>query len=227
MPKRKAPADSISKYSMEVPKNQKLSQKSPNDLTSQPLPSRNMDNELQFADYPDFKPNLTPKEVLQLGSFGGTYFRTIKSNVTNQTHTNAWKEFPESWFEGLNINSQVASQTYNANLNKYKVECGNDLDFWEKSGWIMPVDPFGWFQWYCRFYQGRRCSDDQRPISRGLGVMGPKGRWRNFLVNKCLNSGLSPEQAIDDATISPKVRQLLQHWGYKLTLKDLLKIKKK
>jgi hypothetical protein len=157
----------------------------------QPLPQRNADGELIFLDHPEFSPNLTPEEVLKSGSFGGTYFRKIYSSITKQTHDKSWEELPPSWLQGLNISRQVASATYDASVNTYKVECGNDLEFWETSGWITAIDPFGWFQWYCRFYQGRRCDDDRRQISRGLGVMGPNGRWRNFLANKCIHSGKS------------------------------------
>ena len=87
-----------------------------------------------------------------------------------------------------------------------------DLNMWETSGWIKDIDPYGWFQWYCRFYLGRRCSDDERQIKRGLGVIGKKGRWRNNLKNKILNSTKNPKDALEDYSISPKVRQLLQHW---------------
>ena len=85
---------------------------------------------------------------------------------------------------------------------------------------MRDCDPYGWFQWYCRFYLGRRCDDDDRQVARGLGVFGTKGRWRNNLVNKCLKSG-SVEKVVNDARISPKIRQLLQHWGYTLTIEDL------
>ena len=117
------------------------------------------------------------------------------------------------WLKGLKIKKQVASPNYNKQLNKYKAECGGDLDMWEGSGWIAKIDPYGWFQWYCRFYQGRRSTDDDRQISRGNGVMGATGRWRSSLMNKILASNKKLEVAVDDPTISPKVRQLLQHWG--------------
>ena len=75
---------------------------------------------------------------------------------------------------------------------------------------------------------GRRCSDDSRQVSRGLGVIGPTGRWRNNLVNKVLAAYPDdPAAGLQDWTISPVVRQLLQHWGYELTLKDLLTVSKK
>eukprot|EP01035_Chromulina_nebulosa_P018076 gene18076-23724_t len=165
------------------------------------IPLRNNFNELIFQDHKEFKPNLTPKEILQLGSFGGTYFRSIKSGVTGLVYKDVWQEFPSDWFEGLNISKQVTSSTYYTSVNKFKEKCGGDLDMWESSGWIVDIDPYGWFQWYCRFYLGRRTSDDDRQISRGLG--------------------LPPEKAVNDPKISPKIRQLLQHWGYHLTLRDL------
>lgn len=193
----------------------------------EPLPTRSSDGYLHFPDYPEFTPNLTPKEVLQMGSFGGTYYRTIQSGVTGETYSDAWKEFPTDWFEGLNIKRQVTSQKYDDHVNTYKVSCGGDLHMWESSGWITEADPFGWFQWYCRFYLGRRCSDDVRQIGRALGVMGATGRWRRNLVNKVLSTNKPLEKVVDDAKISPKVRQLLQHWGYKLTMKDLREAQKR
>lgn len=129
--------------------------------------------------------------------------------MTGQTYHNVHEEFPDHWFKGLNIRKQVTSSTYDNNVNKYKVHCGGDLEMWESSGWITEIDPYGWFMWYCRFYLGRRCSDDERQISRGLNVMGPKGRWRTSLINKCIASGKKPEDALVDYKISPKVRQLL------------------
>jgi hypothetical protein len=187
----------------------------------QPIPNRNTLGNLVFVDHPEFSPNLTPQEVMQAGSFGGTYFRPIKSGVTGLSYKEEWKEFPMEWFAGLDINRQVASSVYNNNVNSYKINCGGDLAMWESSGWITASDPYGWFQWYCRFYLGRRCSDDERQISRGNGVISSTGRWRNNLVNKCLSSGAPLDKVLGDTKISPKVRQLLQHWGYRLTLKDL------
>lgn len=193
-----------------------------------PIPIKNADGNLVFKDHPEFRPNLTPKEVLQAGSFGGTYYRSIKSGVTGETYgKDQWKEFPRDWFEGLNIGRQITSQSEDLSVNKYKATCGGDLNMWESSGWITPIDPYGWFQWYCRFYLGRRCSDDTRQISRGNGVMSDKGRWRTNLMNKVLASPKKSEDAIKDYKISPKIRQLLQHWGYTLTLKDLLAFAKK
>jgi hypothetical protein len=184
--------------------------------------------EIQFA---RFRPNLTPKEILQMGSFGGTYFRPIYSSITGQSYgPEVWQELPSDWLEGLNIKRQICSSKYDSNVNKYKVECGGSLEMWESSGWITDIDPYGWFQWYCRFYQGRRCTDDERQIDRAMGVMGATGRWRNNLANKCaeqVRCGRSISDVLGDHNISPKIRQLLQHWGYVLTENDLQTAMKK
>ena len=172
----------------------------------QPLPVRNAHGELVFKDYPNFRPNLTPKEVLQLGSFGGTYFRPIYSGVKGESRSGQWKELPKDWLEGLNVGRQVASRSYDVGVNKYGVKCGGSLEMWESSGWITDSDPYGWFQWYCRFYQGRRCSDDERQISRGLKCFGPTGRWRSSLITKVARAGTD----YDNEGVSPVVRQTLQ-----------------
>ena len=177
---------------------------------------RDSNGKLIFKDSPDFKPNLTPKEVMQSGSFGGTYFRPISSSITGEKYKDVWKEFPEDWFEGLNIKTQVASPNYDNKKNKYQVKCGGSLQMWEESGWIVKQDPYGWFQWYCRFYLGRRSEDDERQIKRWLNCAGPKGRWKNNLIAKCVRS----DKPFNDKSVSPVVRQTLQHWGYVLTEKD-------
>ncbi|XP_056602010.1 uncharacterized protein zgc:113208 [Triplophysa dalaica] len=177
---------------------------------------RNVKGQLVFKDHPEFTPSMTPKEVLQAGSFGGTYFRPIYSSVTKQHYKDVWQELPKDWLEGLTISSQVASSTYRENVNTYKVKCGGSLEMWESSGWIVPQDPYGWFQWYCRFYQGRRTQDDERQISRWAKCAGVRGRWRNNLITKVVRSGCK----YDNFSVSPVVRQTLQHWGYRLTMED-------
>ena len=82
---------------------------------------------------------MTPAEVLQMGSFGGTYFRPIRSGVTQQSYKNVHKEFPDEWFEGLSIAKEVTSSKYDIELNRYKVKSGTDLADWEKSGWISAL----------------------------------------------------------------------------------------
>jgi len=179
---------------------------------------KNQRGELVFEDVPDFRPNRTPKEVLQLGSFGGTYFRPIYSSVTKKNYgPEVYQELPGDWLAGLNIKKRVASTVYDSNVNKYKAKCGGSLEMWETSGWIVQQDPYGWFQWYCRFYQGRRTEDDERQIGRWQRCAGVRGRWRNNLVTKVYQS---KNQRFDDPLVSPVVRQTLLHWAYELTKED-------
>jgi len=115
---------------------------------ARPLPKRNKHGELVFADAPDFRPNLTPQQVIEAGAFGGGYFRDITSRVTGRRYKDAWKEFPKEWFANVNISQSVACARYNERRNKYKVKCGADKDFWEQKGWMSDIDPYGWFQWW-------------------------------------------------------------------------------
>ena len=163
----------------------------------------------------DFKPNLSPKQVIQMGSFGGTYFRDIYSSVTNKHYKGKTviKKYPKSWFQKVDIDKYVTSSKYDKNINKYKVKCGSSLEDWETSGWIHKQDPYGWFQWYCHYSLGRRTPDDVRQIERWKKLAGPNGRFRKRLINMIKQHRTSH----DNPKISPVIRQVLQHWGYRLT----------
>jgi len=187
-----------------------------------PQPRRRQNGEVNLERFPHFVPNRTPEEVLRAGSFGGTYFRSITSAVTGITYNadQVLKDTcPSEWVQGLDKRAMLLSQTYRKEINKYKVKCGGSLGMWESSGWIADSDPYGWFQWYCRFYQGRRCSDDERQIGRWARSAGPKGRFRSQLCNKCISSNAKA----DDVRISPVIRQTLLHWGFELTEETLEK----
>jgi hypothetical protein len=167
-----------------------------------------------FADYPEFRPNISPREMFVLGSFGGTYWRPIYSKVTKKHHKNVHKKY-KSWWKNI-PESHLSSPNYNKDINKYKCKVGTTLDFWEEKNWITSYNPYGWVHWYCDFYRGRRCPDDERQTKRWLGLAGPKGRFMRFLVTQILKK----RGNYKDETISPKIRQVLQHWGYKLTKRD-------
>jgi hypothetical protein len=172
--------------------------------------------ELKFKDYPEFKPNLTPRQVLLLGSFGGTYYRPIKSRVTNKSYKNQHSEFKDMW-KGIPLKN-ITSPNYDEKINLYGVKCGLSLIEWEDYGWITKLDPYGWFQWYCRFFKGRRNkTEDRRQIDRWLKFASrDQGRFRKNLVTHILkNNG-----KYSDSNIVPKIRQGLQHWGYQITKKD-------
>lgn len=104
--------------------------------------------------HPDFKPELTPKQMLALGIFGGKYM------------TDCRKEFPKSWF----TKAKLCHERHDPKLNFFGINASQPLSVWRKKGWIYWEDPRGWFQWYCRYYMGRRCEDDERQIKRWKAI---------------------------------------------------------
>lgn len=169
---------------------------------------RRTDNTLIFKDYPDFKPNLTPKQIFSQGAFGGTYFRPIYSSVTNKYYKNKHLKYQ------FNIDDNLLTrETEDNKLNKFGVHSGTTLEYWEEHNWIKPQDPYGWVQWYCEFYYGRRCDDDTRQIKRWLSFAGPVGRFRLRLISLCKQK----KRKLSDVSVSPVIRQGLHHWAYELT----------
>ena len=135
--------------------------------------------------HPDFKPELTPKEMLELGVFGGKYMTDCK------------KEFPSDWFK----NSRLSTGPRDPELNLFGVDASQPLSEWQRKGWIYHEDPRGWFQWYCRYYLGRRCPDDDRQIKRWKAMR----RHIAQIKNSCFDGDLSCRR---------KQRQALLHWAY-------------
>lgn len=163
---------------------------------------------IAFADHPEFTPNLTPREMFRLGSFGGTYWREIKSGVTGKRYQNQHLKYPVSWWRGIS-DDKLTSDEYNKDVNQYKVKVGTSLEYWESKDWITKHHPYGWVQWYCDFYIGIRGPDDERQIKRWQRIAGPNGRFRLMLINMIKNKG----KRYNDRSVSPKIRQTLQHWG--------------
>jgi hypothetical protein len=134
---------------------------------------------------PTFKPQLTPQEMLALGVFGGKYM------------TDCHDEFPKAWFKGAKLNSEK----YDKHLNHFGVRASQSLEEWQKQGWIHVDDPRGWFQWYCRYYMGRRHADDARQIKRWFNMR----RHIVWLQGAC---------RVGDEFCRPRQRQALLHWAY-------------
>lgn len=132
-----------------------------------------------------FKPELTPKQMLELGVFGGKYM------------TDCGKEFPAGWFK----KAKLCRKRHESSLNFFGVNASQPLLIWRQQGWIYHEDPRGWFQWFCRYYSGRRCQDDSRQIRRWRAV-----RRHVAQVRKNCQSG--------DWTCRPRQRQALLHWAY-------------
>lgn len=176
--------------------------------------------------FKQFRPNRSPEEILRAGAFGGTYYRPITSSVTNIRY-NSKQVLQDSlrpeWISGIDKSTMLPSATYRKSINKFNVKCGGSLGMWESSGWISDVDVYGWFQWYCRFFGGRRCDDDVRQIGRWVKLAGAKGRFRSQLCNKILNADGGGLGKVDDVKISPVIRQTLLHWGLEITEGILMK----
>lgn len=134
---------------------------------------------------PGFNPQLTPKEMIDLGVFGGHY------DTVNE------EEFPKNWFSKNNLNHEDV----NKGRNFFKINASQPLSVWRKKGWIHPNDPGGWFQWYCRYYLGRRSLDDERQIKRWKAMK----RHVSQIMKNCLKG---------DFKCRPKQRQALLHWAY-------------
>lgn len=134
---------------------------------------------------PNFKPELTPKQLLELGVFGGKYM------------TDCQNEFPNDWF----TNAKLCSAKHDASLNFFKVNASQPLQVWRAKGWIYHEDPRGWFQWYCRYFMGRRCADDERQIKRWKALR----RHISQLKKNC---------KMGDFSCRPRQRQALLHWAY-------------
>lgn len=173
---------------------------------------------IRFPDYPEFRPNLSPRDIFKRGSFGGTYWRPIFSTVTHKTYKNRHLKYPAEWWKGIPAHHLTTEwESYDKSINRYRVKVGTTLKEWEEAGWINPSHPYGWVQWYCDFYSGKRGPDDERQIQRWIQTAGPNSRFRKRLI------GMIREQSgdYDDDTISPKIRQTLQHWGVVLGKADM------
>ncbi len=135
--------------------------------------------------YKLFKPQLTPKKMLELGVFGGSYFGL------------SIKEYPKSWFEKAKL-----SKNFNVELNRFKIKSGLSRKEWQEKGWIFKEDPLGWFQWYCRFSMGRRISNiDYIQIKR----------WKNFRRHViAIEKNCEP----NDLNCRRRQRQAILQWAY-------------
>ena len=157
-----------------------------------------------------FNPNKTSIEIIKEGAFGGTYFRDIYSSIDGKWYRNSWKE--SNFLRDIDPKLYL-SNYHDVNVNKYKIKCGTSLRFWENKGWIHEQDPYGWFQWYCRYYLGRCSDDDERQIAIWNNIV---NRFKGVIV-KMIKSRNSK---YNDYSIPPKIRQILLHWGFELVESD-------
>jgi hypothetical protein len=133
----------------------------------------------------EFNPDLTPKQMLELGIFGGVYMRDCT------------QEFPEDWFD----NAKFALNKRDKSLNYFGINASQPLAVWRMKGWIHEDDPRGWFQWYCRYFMGRRHPDDIRQIKRWKAIT----RHIAQLKKNC---------EVGNELCRPRQRQAVLHWAY-------------
>ena len=135
---------------------------------------------------PRFKPELSPKQMLAIGVFGGKYMTDCKN------------EFPKDWY----TKAKLCPKKHDAELNLFKVNASQPLSIWRKKGWIFKDDPRGWFQWYCRYFMGRRLgTEDERQIKRWVAIK----RHIAQVKNNCKKG---------DYGCRPRQRQAILHWAY-------------
>lgn len=138
---------------------------------------------------PEFQPQLTPQQMLSLGVFGGRYLRDCRT------------EFPDQWFQHAKFHP-LGKKGHDKRLNLFGVDASQPLKVWQEKGWIYPDDPRGWFQWYCRYYMGRRIpEEDTRQIKRWKAI-------KRHIAQIKLNC--SP----GDLNCRIKQRQAILHWAY-------------
>lgn len=193
-----------------------------------PEPTRGPNAVFHFEDWESFTPNKSPEEMLREGVFGGSYFRPLKSRKLGIVVEGDWKELPEKWISGLNVEKYLTNPEYDAEINKFHRACGQTIEEWEAAGWISHEhDVRGWFQWYCRFFQGRRCDDDERQVSRWRKCVGETGRWKRTLLKQYARAGVRTVEDEDDDEdderpgISPVVSQTCLHWAWEVRQDDL------
>lgn len=135
----------------------------------------------------EFKPALTPKEMLKLGVFGGKYM------------TDCGAEFPKDWY----AEAKLCPEKHDAKLNYFGVNASQPLAVWRQKGWINEAhDPRGWFQWYCRYFMGRRLpEEDAKQIKRWQAIR----RHIAQVAKNCRAGALG---------CRPRQRQAILHWAY-------------
>lgn len=136
----------------------------------------------------EFNPQLTPKEMLELGVFGGWYFKSLDN----------MDEYPNDWFK----KAKLSYEGFDVKLNCFNVQAGSSMEEWTKNGWITPEDPLGWFQWYCRYYMGRRIPELDKFQIRRHNSFGP--RHAAAIAKNCPG----------EYDKRRKQRQAILQWGY-------------
>jgi hypothetical protein len=140
----------------------------------------------------DFKPRYTPSQMLTEGVFGGKY---CNDQIL---------EFPASWYE----DSRLCPEGNNTEINRFKAESRTSLNGWVSEKWLNSADPRGWFEWYMRYYLGRRIEDDfqGQPYDRYQ-----INRWKTFARHF---GQVKANCDANDMECRPRQRQALLQWSW-------------
>ena len=155
----------------------------------------------------EFSPLLTPRQILEYGAFGGCYFGLPIEEYTNYDYNSLFNEL----FDGIDTKLYLGER-YSPKLNQFKLRSGMDYDHWKEMGWLHQEDPYGWFEWYCKYTLGRRHEDDTRQITRWQNFCGKNGRWKDRIYTRIHET--------KNWDISPRIQQSLLHWGYYVNEQD-------
>ena len=155
----------------------------------------------------EFSPLLTPRQILEYGAFGGCYFGLPIEEYTNYDYNSLFNEL----FDGIDTKLYLGER-YSPKLNQFKLRSGMDYDYWKEMGWLHQDDPYGWFEWYCKYTLGRRHEDDTRQITRWQNFCGKNGRWKDRIYTRIHET--------KNWDISPRIQQSLLHWGYYVNEQD-------
>lgn len=160
----------------------------------------------------DFYPYLTPSDILKNGAFGGSYFgiEDLKGDYDYQSlFLETLSDVPAKYYLG---------DKYRPKMNMFKVRSGMNYDYWTEMNWMHPDDPYGWFEWYLKYFNGRRHEDDDRQIRRWQDFCGVNGRWRKRIYQRIYETG--GWGALANQDVSPRIQQSLLHWGYMVNKND-------
>lgn len=162
----------------------------------------------------NFKPLLSPTQVVQAGAFGGSYFGQDVHKSNDYDYTELFNFHFKTLEKDLYLRKK-----YTPRVNKFKTRSGMPYQYWYDKGWIHERDPYGWFEWWCKYEMGyRHQTEDRRQIDRWNKFCGKNGRWRNAIYKKIHKTG--------DWKVSPRIQQSLLHWGYKVNKEDYQEWKK-
>lgn len=138
-----------------------------------------------------------------------------------------WEKLPVEWLEKLDVAGLLTRREYAPEANKFGVKCGQSIEEWEAAGWInVDWDVRGWFQWYERFFRGRRGDDDERQVGRWDRCVGERGRWRRALVKGYLRKGVRnvADEGVEEEEVSPVLCQTCHHWAWEMRQEYLDKV---